>query len=188
MTMKYDLIVIGGGPGGLAAAWTAARDGLKVLLLERRKEIANVRRLCGQFANINMISVTGIYKYGYSEPLHLEVGTEKTTVHWPAIGLSMDYSGPLKPYLNYVHFSPGGNVLYRIKDRFFGFYWEKEALLRDLMGYAETAGAKIITGATARSAENTPEGVNVVVDIGGVTKTYEARRVIAADGKGSKIA
>jgi len=186
--MKYDLIIIGGGPGGLAAAWTAAGDGLKVLLLERRKDIPKVRRLCGQFTNINMISVTGIYKYGYSEPLHLEVGTAKTTVHWPAIGLSMDYDGPIKPYMNYVHFSPGGNILYRIKDRFFGFYWEKESLLRGLLGYAESAGAEIITGATARNVENTPNGVRVTADVGDKSKTFEARKLIAADGKGSRIA
>jgi len=186
--VKYDLIVIGGGPGGLSAAWTAARDGLKVLLLERRKEITAVRRLCGQFTNINMISVTGIYKYGYSEPLHLEVGTHKTTVHWPAIGLSMDYDGPLKPYLNYVHFSPGGNILYRIKDRFFGYYWEKAALLRGLQSYAEAAGAEVVTNATARSVVDAPKGVSVTAEIAGVTKTFEARRVIAAEGRGSQTA
>lgn len=35
--MKYDLIVVGGGPGGLMAAKTAAEDGLKVILVERKK-------------------------------------------------------------------------------------------------------------------------------------------------------
>jgi len=35
--MKYDLIVVGGGLGGLMAAKTAAEDGLKVLLIEREK-------------------------------------------------------------------------------------------------------------------------------------------------------
>ena len=35
MTKNYDLIVVGGGPGGLPAAIAAARAGLKVLLVER---------------------------------------------------------------------------------------------------------------------------------------------------------
>ena len=36
MTQKYDLIIIGGGPGGYLAAERAARGGLKTLLLEKR--------------------------------------------------------------------------------------------------------------------------------------------------------
>ncbi len=35
--MKYDVIVIGAGPAGLMAARTAAEDGLKVLLIERKR-------------------------------------------------------------------------------------------------------------------------------------------------------
>jgi flavin-dependent dehydrogenase len=32
--MKYDLIVVGGGPGWLMAAKTAAEDGLKVVMVD----------------------------------------------------------------------------------------------------------------------------------------------------------
>ena len=35
ITMTYDLIVIGGGPGGYAAALDAAKHGLKTALVER---------------------------------------------------------------------------------------------------------------------------------------------------------
>lgn len=35
VTGKYDLAVIGGGPSGIITAITAAREGLKVALLER---------------------------------------------------------------------------------------------------------------------------------------------------------
>ena len=43
--MKCDLIVVGGGPGGLMAAKTAAEDGLKVLLIERERNITEINRL-----------------------------------------------------------------------------------------------------------------------------------------------
>ena len=33
--MEKEVIVIGGGPAGIAAAWSAAKNGSKVLLIER---------------------------------------------------------------------------------------------------------------------------------------------------------
>jgi flavin-dependent dehydrogenase len=38
---KYDIVVVGGGPGGTLAAKTAAEKGLKVLVVERGKEIGD---------------------------------------------------------------------------------------------------------------------------------------------------
>jgi len=38
---RYDLVVVGAGPGGATAAWVAARAGLAVLLLEKRQEIGS---------------------------------------------------------------------------------------------------------------------------------------------------
>jgi digeranylgeranylglycerophospholipid reductase len=38
---RYDLVVVGAGPGGSAAAWQAAQLGLSVLLLEKRQEIGS---------------------------------------------------------------------------------------------------------------------------------------------------
>jgi digeranylgeranylglycerophospholipid reductase len=38
---RYDLVVVGAGPGGSTAAWTAAGLGLSVLLLEKRQEIGS---------------------------------------------------------------------------------------------------------------------------------------------------
>ncbi len=113
--MKYDLIVVGGGPGGLMAAKTAAEDGLKVLLIERKRDITEINRHCAQATIINF-SVIGIYgrvkKYGYLEPISLEVGTDKTRIHFPALGFSIDYNGPLRPYMRWICFSPSGYPIY----------------------------------------------------------------------------
>ncbi len=38
---SYDLVVVGAGPGGAVAARVAARQGLAVLLLEKRQEIGS---------------------------------------------------------------------------------------------------------------------------------------------------
>lgn len=39
--MKYDVVIVGGGPGGLRCAALLAEKGVSVLLLERRTEIGN---------------------------------------------------------------------------------------------------------------------------------------------------
>ena len=37
--MKYDVTIVGRGPGGLMAVRTAAENSLKVLLIERKKKL-----------------------------------------------------------------------------------------------------------------------------------------------------
>jgi len=61
--MKYDVIVVGGGPGGLMAAKTAAENGLKVLLIERKKELARINRACLQIFYLKWVCPDG-----YTEP------------------------------------------------------------------------------------------------------------------------
>ena len=38
MAERYDLIVVGAGPAGLMASVVAAEEGLRVLLVERKKK------------------------------------------------------------------------------------------------------------------------------------------------------
>ncbi len=49
VSAMYDLIVIGGGPAGASAAITAARNGVRVLLLERGRFPR--QKVCGEFVS-----------------------------------------------------------------------------------------------------------------------------------------
>ncbi len=51
----YDLIVIGGGPAGTSAAITAAREGARVLLLERGQ--LPRQRVCGEFVSAESLDL-----------------------------------------------------------------------------------------------------------------------------------
>jgi flavin-dependent dehydrogenase len=53
--MTYDLIVIGAGPAGCATAITAARNGARVLLLER--EHFPRHKVCGEFVSAESLSL-----------------------------------------------------------------------------------------------------------------------------------
>ena len=189
--MKYDLIVVGGGPGGLMAAKTAAEDGLKVLLIERKRNITEINRSCSQiFYLYKKHPVTGSPRGdGYIEPVSVECEANKTRFHFQVPGFSLYYSGCLRPYLNWIHLSPSGYRIYRYKvnERPWGFYFHKETFLADLLASVERAGAKVRSETMGLGAENTKYGVEVRVRSKSREQTLKARAAIAADGVTSKI-
>jgi flavin-dependent dehydrogenase len=77
--------------------------------------------------------------------------------------------------------------VYPFKNEIFGFFYDKEHLLADLLASAEKAGAEVITGAMALGAENTAEGVKISVRTKSGEETLEAKKAIAADGVNSRI-
>jgi digeranylgeranylglycerophospholipid reductase len=195
--VKYDLIVVGGGPGGLMAARTAAEEGLKVLLVEKKRNITEINRACTQSFYTRLLSpapevdsdMGQPYHDGYIDPVSVEIGAEKTRFHFPVPGFSIDYQGPLRPYMNFIFISPSGYQIhgYEVNDRPWGFYLDKEALVAQLLDLAEKAGAEVRPETTGMAAENTRGGVSVRVRAKSGEETLEARAAVAADGLESRI-
>ncbi len=55
--MDYDLVVVGGGPAGIGTAFTGAKLGLKVAIIER------FNMLGGNWTNGYVLSILGVYTY-----------------------------------------------------------------------------------------------------------------------------
>jgi len=193
--MKFDLIVAGAGPGGLMAARTAAADGLKVLLLERKKVITEVNRACVQIFYINKLTYnpdTGKptpKSDGYIEQVSCEMFPNRCRFHYLDLGFSLDYTGPLRTYYNWLQLSPSGNTIYRypLNDKPWGFFYFKEAFLAGLLADCQKSGVEVMAGATALGATNTPDGVDVRFSTAAGEQTVSARAAIAADGLQSRI-
>jgi flavin-dependent dehydrogenase len=188
--MQYDLIVVGGGPAGLMAAKTAAEDGLKVILIERKRNICEVNRACLQILYVQKISPLEGGKT-YKEPVTAEVSADKCRFHFHVPGFSLDYKGPLRPYLNWIQISPAGHQVHRFKlnDRVWGFHYQKGAFLAGLLGSVEKAGVEVLQETAAVGAENTRQGVRVFIrgERSRVQKTLEAGNAVVAEGIMSRI-
>ncbi len=188
--MKYDLIVAGGGPGGLMAAKTAAEDGLKVLLIERKKDVTEINRTCAQMFYISHLGATKSGIYCFREPVKLEIGKENNRFIFSTLDFSVDYQGPLRPYYQYPHLSPSGYIIDRYpkhNDKPVTFFFQKEAFLSGLLSSAEKAGVEVLTETMALGAENTRDGVRVMMRTKSGEQTLEAKKAIAADGIESRI-
>ena len=194
--MKYDLIVVGGGPGGLMAAKTAAEDGLKVVLIERKRNITEINRACLSAFYIHKVSTSievaegTTNSDGYIDPVSVELLPDKCRFHFPVPGFSLDYEGSYTPYYHWIEVSPSLHLIHRHKpnDKFWAIFYQKEVLLAGLLASAQKAGAEILSETMGLGAENTPDGVKVRVRGKSGDQTLEARTAIAADGLQSIIA
>ena len=43
---NYDVVIVGAGPAGLMAAKRGAEKGLRVVVIERKKDVSRIRRAC----------------------------------------------------------------------------------------------------------------------------------------------
>src|SRR5947208_14263488 len=76
----FDLIIIGGGPAGSAAAITAARGGARVLLLERGRFPRH--KECGEFVSADPLQLHGsLLHAGHLAVLNNGVSISRTRLY-----------------------------------------------------------------------------------------------------------
>ncbi|MFO7967522.1 MAG: NAD(P)/FAD-dependent oxidoreductase [Archaeoglobaceae archaeon] len=159
--MSYDVIVIGAGPGGSAAAKNAAKKGLEVLLVEKRQEIGTPVR-CAE----------GVSKESISELIDVddrwiaaEVGGAKVI-------------SPDETEINMTERMAGNEV---------GYVLERKIFDRHLTRLASRAGADVVVKTTATGMERRGNEVEVSFTKMGDEFRERAKIVIGADGVESRV-
>ena len=146
MKNMYDLVVVGAGPAGLVAAKTAAENGLSVAVLERKENIHEILRMCGQM----IVSLSGKYmgeRVVYNEKAKL--------LSFPHNGFTLKYDGPAKDFYSWRIYSPkeetvvfgdyDANVAKGKAGRASAVY-DKGWLLRNLVEECRALGVDIFAG------------------------------------------
>ncbi len=159
---EYDIIVIGAGPGGSGAAFSAAKEGVRVLVLEKRQEIGAPKR-CGE-------------------------GLSKSTTE--RMDIEVDNRWIRREIKGATAYSPNGSCL-RVdyKGEPEGYIIERKLFDKWLAEKAIYAGANILTKTEVlRLLKENGKVCGVEIESHGERKEIRSKIVIAADGVESKIA
>jgi len=161
--MKYDVVVVGAGPGGSSAAKWAAKSGAKVLMIEKRQEIGSPVR-CGE----------GIAKIWLDE-----------------LGIKPDKKWIANEVKGARIISPNGTILTlteKLAGNECGYVVERDIFDRELAKDAIRAGAEVMVKCAATDViKENGKVVGVKAKYMGEKFEIRAPIVIGADGFESQV-
>lgn len=184
MPKRYDLIVVGAGPAGLTAAKAARECGLDVALLERKTDMTNLHRSCGQ-------SLVSMNEYYFGDLFHFNAKGKRLC--FPVNTFSLRYDGPHRNIYSWQFYSPDGHMVQLGDPKKqkelgesgrIGMIHDKEVFFRCLLEDIEKIEVDVFPGINVTDIKKI--GHHVRVEGGG--KRFEATYVIGADGTNSSIA
>jgi flavin-dependent dehydrogenase len=185
MSKRYDLIIVGAGPGGAMAAKTAGENGLRTALLERKKDPASITRGCAMMFAIES-------SYYFAERMYYNRKNRKMI--FPVNGFSVEYDGPARNFYAWHFYAPDGKTrlafgnyeeaITRGDQGRLSFVYDKGKLIEGLVDEAVESGVDLFTGLNVDGIE---KGEDSLVVTGGGER-FEGTFVIAADGINSRIA
>ena len=177
--MVYDLAIAGAGPGGLHAAKWAAKKGLNVILLEKRKDISKVTRYCSEHL---------ILDEGYNGDTVL-VDDEKGKVISTVNGWEVDYKGDLFPCTDKYYYSPKGNAIHFAwpDKRPYAYKYDKGFLQQSLLDECLALGVVFQNETMGYDATDSPDGVEVKCVSKGTKLIIRAKKLVIADGCNTRL-
>lgn len=166
--MQYDAVIVGGGLSGSGVADQLARDGRRVLVLERETQFKD--RVRGE--NILAWGVAAARRLGIYDDLLAAGGHVAPT--WIVYVM-----GQATPARDLRASTPGADSMLNIH----------HPRLQDAMiARASAAGAIVRRGATVLSVDAGPDRApRVTYEVDGVRETVDARIVVGADGRASQV-
>jgi digeranylgeranylglycerophospholipid reductase len=114
MSEDYDVLIVGGGPAGLAAAEAAARQGMRTLVLERQNEIGYPVHTSGGswISDMRALSIPEHLYHPIHRAIFLSPHRELTLNYHPAVACIVDVRG-LYQYLGSQAVATGAELRVR---------------------------------------------------------------------------
>ncbi len=180
--MSYDVAIVGAGPGGLHAAKWAAGKGLKVVLIEKRKDISKITRYCSEHI---------ILDEDYNgDTIRVETGQKKKIVSTKN-AWDIDYRGTLQPVTDKYYYS--GNLKHNAHftwpdKRPFAYKYDKGIMLKGLLDEVLKLGVEYMDSTTCWDIIDSEENVDIKCVSRGRKFRVKAKKLVAADGANAHIA
>jgi flavin-dependent dehydrogenase len=174
---NYDVAIVGAGPTGLMAAKRGAEKGLRVVVIERKKDVSIIRRACCSHFVMDV---------GYAgEALQVTNGK----IVFPRNGFEVCYEGPTRTITDKYFNSPDRHTIHfsHQNGQPIGIKFDKGRLLQGLKEECERLNVECMTGTVAYKAQDTPDKVTVHTVSGGTKSFVTARKGIVADGANAHI-
>jgi len=178
--MVYDLAIVGAGPGGLHAAKWTAKKGLRVVLIEKRKDISKVTRYCSEHL---------ILDENYNGDT-LKVDPKLSKFISTANGYEVGYKGGLCPVTDKYYYSPSRHAVHFAwpDKRPFAYKYDKGEFLRGLIEECLNLGITYQNETTAYDGNDSHEGIELKCVSKGKKSRIKAKKLIIADGVNTRMA
>lgn len=174
--MDCDIAIAGGGPSGLMAAKTASEYGLKVILVDLKRDIPKYMRPC---------CAMWMTEPGYHKEYYHFQGNK---IIFQENDFFVNYDGNYVDLKRSVRISTKGYTVSMGKKHYpIARVIEKEALLRGLLNEALKNGVEVRPQTIALGAEEGEKSVKLKVMHNGKKSQIDAKILLAADGVDSRI-